>query len=234
MGAGQNLPNDKVLCSQIECPHRANFMGAPAPIAPMVPIYTYVIQFDSSIYKNEKQCRVIYNTNLHSKNTLCRQSLTFALPCWGCACTMSMQIYSYRFTAMAMFLLLGVEVYVHMYIYTGNIVQLWKRLYTSPSPIYTTPFFHFFLNFSCKPFPLPVLHYNVLSLVASKVNGYQYIILFNYVTLQLLMLANNLTVQQLIHILHLYTLFFKNCTHDVGLCRQFRKKLQNMRNKILN
>ena len=37
MGEGQNLPNANALCSQIECPHRAKFYGAAAPIAPMVP-----------------------------------------------------------------------------------------------------------------------------------------------------------------------------------------------------
>ena len=45
MGAGQNLPDAKAVCSQIECPHRANFMGAAAPIAPMVPtpmMYMYI------------------------------------------------------------------------------------------------------------------------------------------------------------------------------------------------
>ena len=41
MGAGQNLPDAKAVCKQIKCPHRTNFMGAAAPIAPMVPIYAY-------------------------------------------------------------------------------------------------------------------------------------------------------------------------------------------------
>ena len=35
--AGQNLPDAKAVSSQIECPRRANFMEAAAPIAPMVP-----------------------------------------------------------------------------------------------------------------------------------------------------------------------------------------------------
>ena len=37
MGAGQNVPYAKALCRQIKCPHRSNFTGAAAPIAPMVP-----------------------------------------------------------------------------------------------------------------------------------------------------------------------------------------------------
>ena len=41
MGAGQNVPGAKAVCRQIKCPHRANVMGAAAPIAPMVstPMY---------------------------------------------------------------------------------------------------------------------------------------------------------------------------------------------------
>ena len=33
MGAEQNLPDAIAVFSQIECPHRANFMGAAAPIS---------------------------------------------------------------------------------------------------------------------------------------------------------------------------------------------------------
>ena len=36
IGAGQNLLDAKVTCSPIDCPHRAKFIGAAAPIAPMV------------------------------------------------------------------------------------------------------------------------------------------------------------------------------------------------------
>ena len=34
MGAGQNIPNAKAVCGQIESLHRANFMGAAAPMVP--------------------------------------------------------------------------------------------------------------------------------------------------------------------------------------------------------
>ena len=37
VGAGQNLPDAKVLCRQIKCLGRANFVEATVPIAPMVP-----------------------------------------------------------------------------------------------------------------------------------------------------------------------------------------------------
>ena len=37
MRAGQNVSDAKALCGQIKCPDRTNFMGAAAPIAPMVP-----------------------------------------------------------------------------------------------------------------------------------------------------------------------------------------------------
>ena len=36
--AGQNLPDAKAVCGHITCLHRANVMGAAAPIAPMVPM----------------------------------------------------------------------------------------------------------------------------------------------------------------------------------------------------
>ena len=54
MGAGQNVSDAKAVCRQKKCPHRANFMGAAAPTAPMVstPMDIYQTLYSSKQHLN--------------------------------------------------------------------------------------------------------------------------------------------------------------------------------------